>query len=225
MSNFYNIAHTVTFNTQPQPAFNRNFEMLADDIRWNSERGYTTSIIDKLFVSVMSSDDWYPEFAEAEDAGATGLVYGFDTLCYMSNEDELTLADVLTTAYGDDYLEITTMEGSDGWESTGTIIEVLDEDGAVVETYYFAYFGDLNGDTVVDGTDVTASIRWNSYSENVETLAQLAAADMNADAFADGADVTLMIRANSYEEYAVQEEISADFYACVEEYAAELGLV
>ncbi len=37
--------HTVTFNTQPQPAFNRNFEMLADDIRWNSERGYTTSIL------------------------------------------------------------------------------------------------------------------------------------------------------------------------------------
>ena len=37
--------HTVVFNTQPQPAFNRNFEMLADDIRWNSERGYTTSIL------------------------------------------------------------------------------------------------------------------------------------------------------------------------------------
>ena len=37
--------HTITFNTAPQPAFNRNFEMLADDIRWNGERGYTTSIL------------------------------------------------------------------------------------------------------------------------------------------------------------------------------------
>ena len=37
--------HTITFMTAPQPAFNRNFEMLADDIRWNSERGYTTSIL------------------------------------------------------------------------------------------------------------------------------------------------------------------------------------
>ena len=36
---------TITFNTSPQPAFNRNFEMLADDIRWNNERGYTTSIL------------------------------------------------------------------------------------------------------------------------------------------------------------------------------------
>ena len=37
--------HTITFNTTPQPAFNRNFERLADDIRWNGERGYTTSIL------------------------------------------------------------------------------------------------------------------------------------------------------------------------------------
>ena len=35
----------ITFNTAPQPAFNRNFEMLADDVRWNAERGYTTSIL------------------------------------------------------------------------------------------------------------------------------------------------------------------------------------
>ena len=36
---------TLRFNTAPQPAFNRNFEMLADDVRWNAERGYTTSIL------------------------------------------------------------------------------------------------------------------------------------------------------------------------------------
>ena len=36
---------TITFDTTPKPAFNRNFEMLADDIRWNNERGYTTTIL------------------------------------------------------------------------------------------------------------------------------------------------------------------------------------
>ena len=36
---------TLQFHTTPQPAFNRNFEMLADDIRWNGERGYVTSIL------------------------------------------------------------------------------------------------------------------------------------------------------------------------------------
>ncbi len=35
----------VVFDTSPQPSFNRNFEMLADDIRWNSERGYRTFIL------------------------------------------------------------------------------------------------------------------------------------------------------------------------------------
>ncbi|MBQ3248933.1 MAG: transcription-repair coupling factor [Alistipes sp.] len=38
-------ATTLTFNTTPQPAFNRNFEMLADDVRWNAERGYVTAIL------------------------------------------------------------------------------------------------------------------------------------------------------------------------------------
>ena len=33
------------FNTSPQPSFNRNFELLADDIRWNGERGYQTYIL------------------------------------------------------------------------------------------------------------------------------------------------------------------------------------
>ena len=35
----------LIFDTAPQPAFNRNFEMLADDIRWNRERGYQTMIL------------------------------------------------------------------------------------------------------------------------------------------------------------------------------------
>ena len=35
----------VLFDTAPQPSFNRNFEMLADDIRWNMERGYQTFIL------------------------------------------------------------------------------------------------------------------------------------------------------------------------------------
>ena len=36
---------TLEFSTSPQPAVNRNFEMLADDIRSNNDRGYTTSIL------------------------------------------------------------------------------------------------------------------------------------------------------------------------------------
>ena len=39
------VTSKITFDTAPQPAFNRNFEMLADDIRWNMERGYRTYIL------------------------------------------------------------------------------------------------------------------------------------------------------------------------------------
>ena len=39
------VTSKITFDTAPQPAFNRNFEMLADDIRWNMERGYKTYIL------------------------------------------------------------------------------------------------------------------------------------------------------------------------------------
>ena len=36
---------TIAFDTAPQPSFNRNFAMLADDIRWNKEGGYETFIL------------------------------------------------------------------------------------------------------------------------------------------------------------------------------------
>ncbi len=36
---------SVRFNLAPQPSFNRNFEMLADDILWNTERGYRCFIL------------------------------------------------------------------------------------------------------------------------------------------------------------------------------------
>ena len=48
---------TITFDTSPQPRFNRNFEMLADDIRWNAQRGYTTYILSKNKAQVERLDN------------------------------------------------------------------------------------------------------------------------------------------------------------------------
>jgi transcription-repair coupling factor (superfamily II helicase) len=36
---------SLTFNTSPQPAFNKNFELLADDLNLRSEEGYAVSIL------------------------------------------------------------------------------------------------------------------------------------------------------------------------------------
>ena len=37
--------NTITFNTLPQPSFNKNFDLLAADISGHTEQGYTTSIL------------------------------------------------------------------------------------------------------------------------------------------------------------------------------------
>ena len=36
---------TISFHTSPQPQFNKKFELLADDIRDNREKGYTTCLL------------------------------------------------------------------------------------------------------------------------------------------------------------------------------------
>ncbi len=42
----------VLFSTAPQPAFNKNFEMLADDMIRNSQRGYTTYILSENRIQI-----------------------------------------------------------------------------------------------------------------------------------------------------------------------------
>ena len=82
----------------------------------------------------------------------TGTVYGFDTLGYNDNwETDGTIADFLSTAYGDEYLEV--VVGDAGVETTGTVINVLDNDGNVVESYMFVYFGDMDMDGAVGFSD------------------------------------------------------------------------
>ncbi len=43
-SPFFGSAHTIGFNTSPQPAFRKNFELLAETLADNSEKGYTNYI-------------------------------------------------------------------------------------------------------------------------------------------------------------------------------------
>jgi len=41
---FFDVRHTIDFRTSPQPAFNKNFELLAETLAANSEKGYTNYI-------------------------------------------------------------------------------------------------------------------------------------------------------------------------------------
>ena len=79
------------------------------------------------------------------DATFTGYIYGVEPEMF---EDVYSVFEVV----GDGELEIIATEaGSEA--GTGTIVNVLDLDGNVVETYVLVIFGDVNGDGMIDAVD------------------------------------------------------------------------
>ena len=116
----------------------------------------------------------------------TGTVYGFDTLGWNdAYEVDGTIADFLSTAYGDEYLEIIE---ADGGETTGTVINVLDEEGNVAESYVYIYFGDVNSDGLVDNGDSVYMDTYGLMFEGIDDLIQMMASDVNGDGMIDNAD-------------------------------------
>lgn len=158
--------------------------------------------------------DWYGDiYEDAADADATGLVYGADVF-------ENVLEDVLTTELGDEYLVLTRTEDADGYDSTGTKIEVLAADKeTVVETYYYVYFGDANCDGIIDTGDITVCSNVAKKDMPLDTIAQYIATDYNADTVVDTGDITALVRTVKKDEVADQGELAATFF---EAYHAEL---
>lgn len=178
-------------------------------------------VIDTTSIPILITDEWYPGFADAVEATATGLVYGIDTIGYDDNfASDLypTLQDALTTSLGDEYLVVTPYTNEDGitadLDSTGAKIEVLGADKVtVVETYYFIYFGDVNGDAYVDGVDATAIGQWDFYQDSLTSICALVACDYNGDTYMDGLDFTEVARVDFRQEnYAIQAEVANSFY-------------
>ena len=102
-----------------------------------------------------------------------GCVFGIDTL---NGEN---IADFVTTAVG----SVEVVANNKGNISTGAKILLKDTSGAVVATYVFIYFGDVNGDgavNITDSTDVEAHDQWVSLFE--EDTAAYYSCDVNADA-------------------------------------------
>ena len=121
----------------------------------------------------------------------TGAIYGFDTLGY--NDDGVVdgaIADFLSTAYGDDYLEVVINDS--GIETTGTIINVLDEEGNAVETYVYIYFGDLDDDGAIGAADAAVAEFFEMNYYGFDVLYQFMAADIDGDAAVGAADSAVM---------------------------------
>jgi len=136
-------------------------------------------------------------------ANGNGFVYGVAT----DNGD--SIADALQTPAG----SIQVTENEQGQMSTGAKIELLNDSGEVVETYYFIFLGDVNGDGFIDATDVTLAEGIDSYSDfdfsaddgSVTGMA----ADINGDGFIDATDVTYLEGVASYSDFPTQAETAA----------------
>ncbi len=121
----------------------------------------------------------------------TGTVYGFDTAgINFDMMPDGTIADFLSTAYGDEYLEV--VVGDSGMETTGTIINVLDEDGNVVESYEYILFGDVDKDGWVGSSDAFLAEFYENELAGIETVDAFMAGDVDGDAWCGSSDAFLM---------------------------------
>ena len=122
----------------------------------------------------------------------TGIIYGIDTLDQNEMMEQLgTLADALMASTGDDaHIVITPNE--QGNESTDALIEIVDSEGNVLETYVFVYFGDVDGDAMISANDAYIAEYYEASYEGVNSYAQYVAADVDGDGMPSANDAYIM---------------------------------
>lgn len=132
-----------------------------------------------------------------------GAIYGVDTL------NGEALEDYYTTEFG----SVEFAENGNDVMSTGATASLLDDDGVVIATYVFIYFGDVNGDGVIDITDATAIESHDAWEEMLEEdTAFFYSADVNYDTVIDITDATAIESHDAWEEMLPsQAELGAGF--------------
>jgi hypothetical protein len=107
-----------------------------------------------------------------------GVIYGLQEILSAQILDELFL-----DYEGDGRLVINPVEGSTNRYGTGAVVELYDNaDGSLVETFHIVVFGDLNGDSQVNGLDVSIAndeafwiTDWSIAGANYEVYKHIAA--------------------------------------------------
>lgn len=131
-----------------------------------------------------------------------GAIYGVDTI-----EGE-ALEDYFTTEFG--YVVFVENEENDVF-STGATAELYNDDDELIATYVFIYFGDVNGDEVVDISDASEVEAHDQYVIEIEEdTAMFYAADVNFDGVVDISDASEIEAHDQYvAEILSQAEIAA----------------
>lgn len=162
-----------------------------------------TLVLDNASVNVVIGSVGDPELVlteHGEEVGAVinrtigtadgydGCVMGIDTLGLVDTD---SIEDCVTAENG--YIEINT-DDSDGNETTGAVIELYNNDGELVETYVFIFFGDLDRDANVTSLDATIVADYElTYEETyLDSEYMLIAADIDMDENQTSIDATIL---------------------------------
>lgn len=131
-----------------------------------------------------------------------GYVYGVDTLV-----DGESILDFVKTDVG----SVEVVENENGIVSTGATIVLKNAAGEAVETYVFVYFGDVNGDGLVDLSDSGAIEASDAFIEEIELGTEIyMAADVEVDGMVDLSDAGKIEAQDSFiEDLPTQYELAA----------------
>ena len=161
---------------------------LINSINWDLKIADQT-IVDELTQSVNDAIDNLVLTEETkieaiEEIGAT--VDNVEKFIYGVDEGIDDVAEYVRVING----TLQYKETDDGF-GTGTVVEVVDDEGTVVDSYTIVIFGDANGDGYVDGQD-SLFIWMIIWSGDTSVNAYNIAADANRDGVIDELDVNLV---------------------------------
>lgn len=138
---------------------------------------------------------------DSEGNSFSGCVMGIDTIGVYSMD---SLSDCLTTPAGS--ITINTDATVGGCETTGTVIELRDDAGDIVERYIFIYFGDVDTDGVITSGDGTMCADYEATYEGLESEYLLLAADVDGDGMIMSGDGSILA------DYELSYDAEASFF-------------
>ena len=121
----------------------------------------------------------------------TGIIYGIDTLEQNDMREQLATLGEALKASTDDDTHIVITPNEQGYESTGALIEIVDSNGDVLETYVFIYFGDIDGDAMISANDALIAEWYETSYEGIDTYAAYVAADLDGDGMPSANDALI----------------------------------
>lgn len=166
------------------------FDVDMDDVEFGVKNGSVT-------VLPAVEDDW--SFSEECTLQTMKGTFGKDFIVGFDEYD--IYLDGLVNVTGNYTYEI--VPNAQETESTGAQLLVKDGDGNVVETYYSVVYGDLNGDSMVDPSDVAILLAsviydptvWWAMWEAPDEFPESLAADLNHDGMVDTIDLAIFLSA------------------------------